>query len=42
VVTRGDLSDGGQATSGSLEPGTVIEIRDTPEPKGSEKSDLHV
>ncbi|MDB5320115.1 MAG: tagO 2 [Phycisphaerales bacterium] len=42
VVTRGDLSDGGQATSGSLEPGTVIEIRDTPEPKAAEKSNLRV
>jgi UDP-GlcNAc:undecaprenyl-phosphate GlcNAc-1-phosphate transferase len=28
VVTRGDLSDGLEATTGALEPGTVIEIRD--------------
>jgi UDP-GlcNAc:undecaprenyl-phosphate GlcNAc-1-phosphate transferase len=42
VVTRGDLSDGGQATAGSLEPGTVIEIRDTPDPKKTEKNQLNV
>jgi UDP-GlcNAc:undecaprenyl-phosphate GlcNAc-1-phosphate transferase len=28
VVTRGDLSDGLEASAGALEPGTVIEIRD--------------